>query len=228
MRRRSFLTVTASATALGIAGCVQEPGDRENSTDANPETSAQDGPGSQPEGTESPSNGTEDPSETAMPDSDSPTDEGTETEEETPTDGHGSSAQAWGSSGRMNGVTFSFTSHGPETGENRDVADITRDDDTGEVIVDGTISGNDSCKRAKLGSVEYDEGAGTLTVDVETTNIEGCEMAAQALVGIDYEGTFEVDGELPSEIQVTHEGRSVASASYASETAAAPPTTDST
>ncbi|WP_336000532.1 twin-arginine translocation signal domain-containing protein [Halorientalis halophila] len=206
MRRRSFLTGTAAATALAVAGCLQEPGDRGDGS--SPETTDDGaGPGSQPEGTG---------------EAGTPTDEsGTATDEPEPTAVEGSSGQAWGSGGRMNGVDFSFSSQSPETGEDRDEADITRDDEMGAVRVDGTISGSDSCKRAKLGSLDYDEAAGTLAVGVETTEIENCEAGAQALVGIDYEGTFEVDGDLPSEVTVSHDGQEIAGASYASDSASA-------
>jgi hypothetical protein len=209
MRRRTFLTATASATALGLAGCTQEPGDRSGGTDT-ATTDDGTGPGGQPEGTDG---------VTDSPDGETPG-EGTSR--------GGASDQAWGSGGRTNGVTFSFSSQSPEVGADRDEADVTRDDEAGAVVVDGTISGDDTCKRARLGSVEFDEAAGVLSVDVETTDIEECEVSGEALVGIDYEGTFEVDGDLPSEIRVSHEGRTVASAAYASATAAAPPTTDAT
>jgi hypothetical protein len=213
MERRSFLAATASTTALGLAGCTQEPGDR--SGDGNTTTSPGDGgPSSQPEGTDS-------VTETETP----------EMETETPGgagDGtEGVSDQAWGSGGRMDGVTYSFSSQSPATGRNRDVTDIAFDTEAGEVVVDGTISGNDSCRRATLGSLEYDESAGKLTVGVETTDIEGCEAGATALVGIDYEGRFEVDGELPSAVTVSHDGQTVAGAAHesASESAPAGPTT---
>ncbi|MFB6083552.1 MAG: hypothetical protein ABEJ94_04840 [Halorientalis sp.] len=202
MRRRTFIAATASVT-VGLGGCVQEPGDGTDAT--SPDGT---GPGSQPEGTDG---------ETDTPDGETPG-EGT--------DADGSVARAWASGGHTNGVTYSFTSWGPEIGENRDVADIRFESGAGEVLVDGTISGSDSCERARLGSVRYDEAAGTLTVAVETTTIEGCEAGAQALVGIDYEATFEVDGEFPSEVTVTHDGRAVASATYASASATAVPPSD--
>ncbi|RXK50024.1 hypothetical protein [Halorientalis pallida] len=217
MQRRRFLAATASATALGLAGCTQEPGDRDDGGDT--ATSPDDGgPGSQPEGTDGVTDTNTPEAETSETDTPEPEGEGTT----------GASDQAWGSGGRMDGVTFSFSSQSPETGEDRDVADISFDTEAGEVVVDGTISGSDSCKRATLGSLEYDESAGKLTVGVETTNIENCEVGAQALVGIDYEGTFEVDGELPTEVTVSHDGQDVAGAAHESSTAMGdPPTTTS-
>ncbi len=208
MERRRFLAATASATALGLAGCTQEPGDRNGGGET--KTSPGDsGPGSQPEGTGS------------VTETDTP---GTETETPGPGgDGTGGvSDQAWGSGGRTDGVSYSFSSQSPETGENRDVTDIRFDTEAGEVVVDGTIGGNDSCRRATLGSLEYDESAGTLTIGVETTDIEDCEVGATALVGIDYEGRFEVDGELPSAVTVSHDGQDVASAAHESSSVSAP------
>ncbi|SEN53654.1 hypothetical protein SAMN05216388_1003341 [Halorientalis persicus] len=205
MHRRRFLAASAAATALGLAGCTQEPGERDGNDDT--QTSPGDGgPGGQPEGAA-----------------------GT-TETDTPERGgdgtNGASDQAWESGGRIDGIPYSFSSQSPETGEERDVADIRFDTDAGEVLVDGTISGNDGCERGTLGSLDYDEAAGTLTVGVETTNIEDCEAGSMALVGVDYEGTFEFDGDLPSDVTVTHDGQGVASAAYGSASATAvPPTT---
>ena len=217
MQRRKFLTATAAATALGLAGCTQEPGERDGNGDT--QTSPGDGgPGSQPEGTDGVTETNTPEAET--PETDTPDPEGDGT--------NGVSDQAWGSGGRMDGVPYSFSSQSPETGENRDVADISFDTEAGEVVVDGTISGSDSCKRATLGSLDYDESAGKLTVGVETTQIEGCEAGTMALVGIDYEGTFEFDGDLPSDVTVTHDGQGVASAAHGSSSATAvPPTTTS-
>ncbi|WP_299268030.1 hypothetical protein [Halorientalis sp.] len=205
MHRRRFLAVTASTTALGLAGCTQESGDRGGN--AGTETGPGDGgPGSQPEGTDS---GTE----TDTPETKTSGGEG---------DGAGgASEQAWGGGGRRDGVTYGFSSRSPAVGENRDVAEVTFDTDAGEVLVDGTVSGNNSCRRAALGSLEYDESAGELTVSVETTDIEGCEAGAQALVGIDYDGRFEVDGELPSEVTVSHDGQVVAGAAHESSSVSA-------
>ncbi|WP_424016708.1 hypothetical protein ACOZ4N_12515 [Halorientalis pallida] len=218
MQRRRFLAATAAATALGLAGCTQEPGDRDGSGDT--KTSPGDGgPGSQPEGTDGVTES--DTPEAETPETDTPDPEGEGTS--------GVSDQAWGSGGRMDGVPYSFSSQSPETGEERDVTDIRFDTEAGEVVVDGTISGSDGCKRATLGSLDYDESAGKLTVGVETTQIEDCEAGTMALVGIDYEGTFEFDGELPSEVTVTHDGQGVASAAHSSSSASATarPTTTS-
>ena len=205
MERRRFLTVGAAAAALGVAGCIDQ------TNDANPETSARDGPGSQP----------------------ATTDESTQSDE-SPTPGEttdaadgSASGQAWGSSGQQDGVTFSFSSQGPEPEDTQGSADIGFDTAAGEVVVDGTIDGSDACKRARLGTVTYDESAERLTVGVETTDVEQCEeggAGAQVKVSIDYEGTFDVPGDgLPATVTVEHHGTEIASATAERGSAAATP-----
>jgi len=202
MRRRRLLKVTASATALSaFAGCTQsgergteEPEETTDGTDT--------GPGSRP------GNGTTDSTES-------------ETPEPTGRTEGGSSDQGWGSGGTMDGVDFSFSSRSPECGNGEDDVDITFDDDAGEVTLDGVIRGSDTCKRAQLGTVEYDDDADTLSVTVETTDIEECGAGATCVVDIEYEATFTFEDAIPSEASVSHGDRYGASAAHGSSSASA-------
>jgi hypothetical protein len=208
MRRRRLLKVTASATALSaFAGCTQT-GERgtEEPTDSQTDTDA---PGSQPGTNDTDSQGTE---ATDIADG-STGSEGAESE------------VGWSSGGRMNGVDFSFSSRSPECGEGEDDVDISFDDDAGEIVLDGVISGSDLCKRAQLASVEHDEDEDKLTATIETTDREDCEdgdvAAGQCLVDIEYEATFTFEDEVPSEASVSHGNGFGASAAHGSSSASA-------
>jgi len=218
MRRRTFLTVTASATALtAVAGCTQN-GDRGTTESTDTDGSA-DNPGSQPGGTNT-------------TDADETTRRETEigTIEDGSSDSSGGTDQSWGSSGEMNGVPFSFSSQSPECGEGNDDVDISFDDDAGEIVLDGVIRGSDLCKRARLESVEHDESADKLRVEIGTVDREQCQdgdmAAGQCLVDIEYEATFSFEGEIPSEASVNHGDRFSAGAGYASESVSAPTETE--
>ncbi|MFB6180231.1 MAG: hypothetical protein ABEI77_10975 [Halorientalis sp.] len=212
MRRRRFLTVTASATALSaFAGCTQS-GER---------------------GTETPNDTTDDPGDSpgGQPGTDSPTadeDTGTTTGDGQSSSSGSSSGEAWGSGGTMNGVDFSFTSRSPKCGTGEDDVDISFDTEAGEVSLDGVISGDDLCKRAQLASVDYDEQADELSVSVETVDQDECkdgEMASgQCLVDIPYEATFSFDDGVPSQASVSHDNGFGASAAHGSASASASPT----
>ncbi len=89
-------------------------------------------------------------------------------------------------------------------------------EDEGRVVVSGTIVGDDGCATARLAEAFVEDGA--LVVDVETvgkdTHLRYC---TQALVAIGYEATFTFDGEIPDEVSLSHDGTSVMSGAYASE-----------
>lgn len=211
MRRRRFLTVTAAGALSAVAGCTQT-GDRSDpeQTSDEPTDESTDGPGSQPS-----SDGTA--TETESDDPGTPPDEP-----------DGTSGEAWGSGGTMNGVDFSFTSRSPECGQGEDDVDISFDDEAGEVRLDGVISGNDLCKRASLASVEHDESAGTLSATIEAVDQERCEdgdmAAGQCIVDIEYSATFSFDDEIPSEASISHGNGFGAGAAYGSSSASEPTT----
>jgi len=215
MRRRRLLQVTASATAFtALAGCTQdgnrgtdEPTDTDDPTDTDEPT---DNPGSQPGNST-----TTDARETE-----------TGTVEDGPGGSSGSSDAAWGSGGEMDGVEYAFSSQSPECGQGEDDVDISFDEEAGEVTLDGVISGSDTCKRATLESVDYDEQNSKLSVVIQTTDREECtdgDMAAgQCIVDIEYEATFTFDDGVPTEASVSHGDKFGASAAHSSSSASAP------
>ena len=73
-----------------------------------------------------------------------------------------------------------------------------------KVTVTGTITGSDACKTARLAAAEFRDGA--FRVVVETADEEGsADVCAQCLTEIDYEATFEFDGNAPGTVIVEHE-----------------------
>lgn len=100
-------------------------------------------------------------------------------------------------------------------------ADISFRPDAGEVVLRGTIEGEDGCATAALGDVRYDAEDSELAVDVVTQRREGSEDRActQQLVSIDYEATFSFSGGLPREVAVWHNGAGVGAAASGSASA---------
>lgn len=121
-------------------------------------------------------------------------------------------------------VAGSFSVVGVDSGAPEGTADVEFDEDEGTVTVTGTITGSDGCATAELGSANYDPAADQLAVDVVTTRRDGTEgqTCTQALVGISYEAAFSFEGEIPSGVSVSHDGRGVMGAGYGSESASAP------
>lgn len=202
MQRRKLLRLTVSATAVtAIAGCTQDS-DRDD-----------DGTGTE----------TTDRAEGDSPGAGGQTDDGTDVTDSPSPAGSGSGGQsASGSAGQMNGVSFSFSTQGGTCGEGADNVDISFDTETNEVVLDGTISGSDSCKTAELDAVTYDDGESKLTVDIVTRERDACKdgdtMAQQCLVDIPYEGTFDLvdQDSLPDEVSVSHDGQGIAGAAHES------------
>lgn len=206
MQRRKLLKLTVSATVFtAVAGCT--------------ESSDRDGDGAGTETTDRP----EGDSPSAGGQTDGPTDDGTNGTESPSLGGTGSGGQsASGSAGQMNGVSFSFSTRGGSCGEGADNVDISFDSEANEVVLDGTISGSDSCKTAELDAVSYDDGESKLTVDIVTREREACEgkdvAAQQCLVDIPYEGTFDLADQdsTPNEVSVNHDGQGIAGAAHES------------
>ncbi|MFD1587863.1 twin-arginine translocation signal domain-containing protein [Halorientalis brevis] len=189
MRRRSFLTGTASTTALlALAGCTQS-GDRSTDDDTNDS----DDPGSQPT---------------------DPSTDTTETDDTTTTDS-GDHPTTTVEDGLVN-QSFTVTDTG--SGTERHDATVDFDADKTEVVVTGTIPGADGCTTAELGEVTYDEQADHLSVTVQTIDVPTSDACTQAIVEIDYEARFTFAESLPSQVSVTHDGsdgrRDVASAAH--------------
>lgn len=201
MRRRDFLNVTATATVLtAVAGCVQTG---EGTTPADNETA-----------TQTDNDGRTTTTTTSEPPvTDTPTDT-------TSTVG----GTSWDRDGVTDGVEFSFTSEYPDCGQGEDSADVSFHEEAGEVLVDGVISGSDTCKRGTLASVDYDESARELTVVVDTTEREDCEdgVGATCLVDIPYRATFGFEDGLPETVTVSHGDDFGVTATHDSASASSP------
>lgn len=79
-----------------------------------------------------------------------------------------------------------------------------------EVLVSGTIWGNNSCYTARLGEVVIDDSL--LLVCVESYEDRGeDELCMEADYGIDYEAVFKFDGELPTTVTVEYNGQEITS-----------------
>jgi len=239
MNRRRFLQIGASTGAIGFfAGCLggastDNPTDTDSPTG---EPSDTPDPASSPSPTDSASNTddreheSDDPS-TSTPDEHGEDDESSEisTPEEgagTETPDSGSAEQAWTAGGEMNGVTFQFTSHAPKCGQGEDDADVSFQPEEGRIVVEGVRRGSDLCKRAQLGDVSYDSDAERLAVSVDAVDREECQDgsvgAGQCIVDIPYEARFSFDGDIPTEVAVSHGDRFGMSAAYGSASATPP------
>ena len=220
MNRRRFLRRTGALGVLGLAGCT---------SDANDDQRGDGGVGAQ-SGTDTPSP-TPDPTPT-----ETATQTATQTETETPADigdnstSGSSGSRGWAAGGTMNGISFSFTSYGPECGSATDTTDVRFQPADGQVVVEGTIRGSDVCTRAALGSVEYSESDDRLRIAIETVDIEDCKedggMGAQCTTDIEYDAQFRFDGDLPGEATVSHDGDAIATAGHDSASAAPPSATE--
>ncbi|MDG5778177.1 hypothetical protein VB773_01565 [Haloarculaceae archaeon H-GB2-1] len=95
-------------------------------------------------------------------------------------------------------------------GQATNEASVAFDGEATAVAVDGTISGSDTCKRARLRSVAYDASATRLDVVVETftETVDGeTPVCAQCLVDIDYHARVTFADELPESVRVIHRCR---------------------
>ncbi len=71
------------------------------------------------------------------------------------------------------------------------------------VVVEGTISGNNSCYTARVHDITVEDG--TIIAEIESfddsDSDEGC---LEIIVGITYKLEFSIDGDPPSEVTVRH------------------------
>lgn len=99
-----------------------------------------------------------------------------------------------------------FEVHDIDTGILEESATVEFED--GTVIVTGAILGSNTCYTARLGTVAVDDR--TLLVGVESYEDlgenEGCY---DAIVGVEYETTVEIHGDLPESVRVEHNGEHV-------------------
>jgi len=214
MHRRRFLTVAASAGAVGaLAGCTQNGGTN-NSSD--------------PAGAD------------GDPTTDESTPPGTSSDQVTTTDGTTGTAtpgtppgDPMARTGTIDGVdyTISVTDAGCGNGS-RDSAvdDIEFREDERTLVVTGTIDAANPCKVVDVSAIDHDEADGSVTVTITTADPEdGPEMCQQCLGAIGYEARFEFADAFPSNASVVHDGRSgrrsVGSAAYGSGSASAPSST---
>jgi hypothetical protein len=82
-------------------------------------------------------------------------------------------------------------------------ATVTADDATDQVVVEGTIVGSDLCTDAALESATYDGEVDSLDVVVGTTSRDS-GACGQTTNPIEYRVTFDIDGDLPDTVDITH------------------------
>ncbi|WP_136687501.1 twin-arginine translocation signal domain-containing protein [Halorhabdus amylolytica] len=220
MNRRQFLESTATAGTVGLlAGCLNsEASENESTTENGSETATTD------ENTPTTDEPTETETATSTPDDTTTetTDDGDSIGEGTTTEPDRSGEGSWANSGSMDGIEFEFSSEAPACGQERNETDIEFDTDTGEVLVEGIISGSDLCKRAQLADLMYDREESHLTIAVEAVDREDVEACAQCIAEIAYKGRFSFEEEIPESASVNHNGHGVASAAHGSVSADPP------
>ena len=75
-----------------------------------------------------------------------------------------------------------------------------------EVVVSGTVVGNDGCYRARLGDVSFDGSSDVCRVVVEAFDDSGPdEVCTDCITAISYEATVVFDGGLPGTVEVVHD-----------------------
>ena len=75
-----------------------------------------------------------------------------------------------------------------------------------EVVVSGTVVGNDGCYRARLGDVSFDASSDVCRVVVEAFDDSGTSGGCvQCLTAVSYEATVVFDGGLPGTVEVVHD-----------------------
>ncbi|WP_435159655.1 hypothetical protein [Haladaptatus sp. DFWS20] len=73
------------------------------------------------------------------------------------------------------------------------------------VVVTGTIQTSDPCYVAKLGAVNYDRKAGTLSVTIRAKKQKGVSACQQCLGAIEYESKFTFASGVPKSVTISHE-----------------------
>ncbi|MEF8830000.1 MAG: hypothetical protein V5A23_00495 [Halobacteriales archaeon] len=101
------------------------------------------------------------------------------------------------------GTDFSIEDVGP--GQRVEEAGVSTDG--AEVVVDGTIHGNNGCYTAELADAAVESGRLTATIRSYERRPTGTESFActQAIVEIDYRATATFEGGLPDAVAVVHE-----------------------
>lgn len=122
---------------------------------------------------------------------------------EAETDGNG----GW-SSTEMTGTGFEVV--GTECGESKNEAEYTAtqamsEDDESTGVVEGTVSGPDSCTTAELGYASYDADEDTLIADVRTasTDKDACQ---DCVTEVDYRLEANFKNGVPDSAAVSHDG----------------------
>ena len=100
-------------------------------------------------------------------------------------------------------VEQSLSMTGGECGSGQDSASASFGD--GSVTLTGTISAQDRCHVAALGSAAYDADADRLAVTVTTEKKQ--DVCAQCIADVSSEASFRFEGGLPGSVVVTHERR---------------------
>jgi hypothetical protein len=175
-------TVIASAvtSAVALAGCIA---DRNGNGAADDETDDTNGERDEPD--DEPDDGEDDDREMNG------------TEGEGPGDGEAPEGVA--------DVTFEVLN--VESGIEDESASVTFEDDG--LLVEGTITGNNSCYTARIAEMSLSDGEFTLSVE-SYEDADEDQMCAQELVDITYEAVVEFDDRGPETVVVEHNSSTVA------------------
>lgn len=139
-------------------------------------------------------------------DTESPT-EATETETDGETNTHGECNDAAATTeGPVELVDSSLAVSDTGCGQQADSAQVCFEEETGEVVVEGTIWGSDACDRPFLEHVDYDAGADKLVVTVVARHPETDETpaCAQCITELGYRASVVFGGGLPRKVSVRH------------------------
>lgn len=107
-------------------------------------------------------------------------------------------------------TAIDFETRTTECGSGQNDADVSFDDDDGQVTVSGVIGGSDGCEVAVLRNVAVADDAVEVIVgtrDGRTNDSGSPESCATCITDIGYEGTFRFDGGFPSEATIYHESQ---------------------
>ena len=100
-----------------------------------------------------------------------------------------------------------FELQGAGCGTIRERADVSVNEETLTVTVDGTTSAQNACYSARLADATYDEDAGELRITIETYDASDEGVCAQCITELDYVATAEFTGGLPERVVVVHRTR---------------------
>ncbi|MFC6835863.1 hypothetical protein [Halomarina ordinaria] len=211
MNRRTVLGTVAVGLAGALAGCsgADSTGDG-NETDEN-ETDENETNGTEPtdDASEGESNGTDEDDENETDEGENATDAPPEDDENETDGGSDESNESGGSESNSVGST-QFQARSSNCGQGAEEATITFPS-ASSVEVEGVISGDNACYRARLGDVTVESGTLTATVERYVSE-DGPGECEDCVIDISYNATFGLREDGPDRAVVYHDDEEVATA----------------